>query len=542
LGCTYCYENPDRERSEEWAKAQYDIDKIMQRLKFFKKKNPNTPPGLHGGEPLLMKREDIRRVFRWVDENYEGSPHIQTNATLIDDEVIEIFKEFNVNVGVSCDGPKELNRLRKASGELEKKRTKVTDKMTEQTLDAIDRMIDEGISGGVIVVLQEKNAGTEERFEKLLDWMDYLCENNWSGHFNPAIPYEDIQNDVSLDPERLKDCYLKTWEWMKEKGYRRWNPMNNYVDNLLGNNLKNCVNNKCDVFNAGAAQIIDGDGETTGCGKTWSTVGDGVPFLQGPSTDNEYGETEERYKMLKQLPGGPDRAEDEPDMGGCKGCEYWNVCQGGCPSSGVEDDYRTRTIWCKAKYALYEKVEHDLRALLPNIDLITDLPWDADLSEAASYGQLDLKPFSGIKPGERGASSAFGHYESEAGSVFDRVPDEVIGEDGFDARLQKMKSQYPERVIESDREKGAIHVDSANPDQLKSDGKQDVKKEEISTEQTDNSEESCACGRNKTCRCGNGEENRDGGECGCGGKGDECNCESGEDAGCGCSGGGWEQV
>jgi Arylsulfatase regulator (Fe-S oxidoreductase) len=179
LGCTYCYENPDRERSENWAKRQYDIDKIMQQLKFFKKKHPHETPGLHGGEPLLMDRDDIRRVFGWINDNYDGTPHIQTNATLVDDEIIEIFKEHNVGVGVSCDGPAELNQLRKASGEVEKKRAKVTDKMTQQTHEAIDRMIDEGISGGVIVVLSEQNAGTEEKFETLLEWMDYLCENGW---------------------------------------------------------------------------------------------------------------------------------------------------------------------------------------------------------------------------------------------------------------------------------------------------------------------------------------------------------------------------
>lgn len=519
LGCTYCYENPDRERSENWAKRQYDIEKIMQKLKFFKKKNPHSTPGLHGGEPLLMDRDDIRRVFSWVNDNYDGNPHIQTNATLVDDEIIEIFKQHDVGVGVSCDGPEELNQLRKASGEVEKKRAKVTDKMTEQTHEAIDRMIDEGLSGGVIVVLSEQNAGTEEKFETLLEWMDYLCENGWSGHFNPAIPYEDIQNDVSLDPETLKKRYLRTWEWMKEKSYRRWNPMQDYVDNLLGNGLSNCVNNKCDVFNAGAAKIIDGDGETTGCGKTWSTVGDGVPFLQGPSSDNEYNKTEERYTMLKQLPGGPGRAEDEPDMGGCKGCKFWNVCQGGCPSAGVTDDYRSRTVWCEAKYALYEKIEHDLRALLPNIDLITDLPWNAKLSEFSSQMKLDIKPFSGIKPGERGRSSAHGAHDTDAGNVVDRVPDNVFdGKSSFEARKQAMKERYSEEVIEVDDERKALHADSANPDNLGIESEEDDELQ--SDRETDDTQtqkqrepeeqETCACGENNECQCDDGEE------CGCG--------------------------
>lgn len=508
LGCTYCYENPDRERSEEWAQSQYDMEKIMEGLREFKKRYPDEAPGLHGGEPLLMARDDIRRIFEWVNNNYEESPHIQTNATLIDEEVIQIFKEHNVSVGVSCDGPKELNRLRLASGERNKeKMRKVTDKMSERTLNNIDRMLEEGISVGVIVVLHEANAGTEEKFEKLLDWLDHLNKNGASGHFNPAIPYEDIQTDVSLDPETLKKRYLRTWEWMKKEKYRTWNPMNNYVDNLLGLGLKNCVNNTCDVYNAAAAKIIDGDGETTGCGKTWSTVGDGVPFLQGPSSGNEYEETEERYQMLKQLPGGPDKKEGEPDLGGCKGCKFWNLCQGGCPSSGIQDDYRSRTIWCEAKYALYEKIEEDIQALMPNVTLITDYPWDAELAELASRRTLDIKPFGAIRPDTEGRSSTYSGARNPFGQPEDRVPNDAMPEDfhRWENRVERAKEQYGEENLTINEKEKRIHADSAvskNKKKIETgDEGEDKNKEKSEQENKEKKSRKKKCGC-KECKCG----------------------------------------
>lgn len=456
LGCTYCYENPDRERKQDWVNKQYDIEKIMEELKHWKEMYPNEMPGMHGGEPLLVQKEDLERIFSWIHENYdteEEKSHIQTNATMMDEDHIEMFEKYNVHVGISCDGPPELNRLRKAAPERDDDSTSATDIATEQTHNAIEKVVESDATVGVITVLNTQNAGTDEKLEELLDWMDYLTRNGVSGHFNPAIPYEDVQNDVSLSPERLKEVYLRTWEWMKEEPYRTWGPMRDYVNNLLGNSLRNCVNQKCDVANAGAAKIVKGNGEKSGCGKTWSSYGDGSPFLQGESSDNEYNDDEERYDMLKQKPG-PHTGGDAPDLGGCRGCKYWNVCQGGCPPAGMDYDYRNRTLWCEAKYALYEQVEHDLRALMPNITLITDFRWNDNLADHSSNWTLDIKPFAAMDPGEPGKSSATGGYEHEYGEPRQRIPEKARTE-----RSWEEKKQYWRNKVGED---GEIFIDEEN--------------------------------------------------------------------------------
>jgi uncharacterized protein len=464
LGCTYCYENPDRERKQEWVDRQYDIEAIMDKLEEWKEKYPDTLPGMHGGEPLLVRKEHLERIFSWVNENYDTTnrkTHIQTNGTLMDEDHIEMFKEYNVHVGISCDGPPDLNEERKAAGERDEDTGgRATEKMSEKTHEAIEMCIENNVSTGIITVLHETNAGDEETFEELLDWMDWLCSNGVTGHFNPAIPYEDVPDgeDIALDQDTLKQHYLRAWEWMKEETYRSWGPMREYVDNLLGNQLTNCVNNKCDVFNAGAAKIVKGNGETTGCGKTWGKVGDGVPFLQGDSSGNEYDNSDERYEMLKNTPGWV--TEDAPDMGGCQGCKYWNVCQGGGPCAGEKHDYRNRTRWCKAKYALYERIENEIRAIMPNITLITDYPWNAELADKSTAWDLDIKPFAAMDPSEPGKSSAYAGYEHSYGSPEERVPDEVLPNTTFDERVEEVKNRYDDEDIVIDRESSYIHVDS----------------------------------------------------------------------------------
>lgn len=454
LGCTYCYENPDREMQDDWINKEYDMDKIMERLEAWKDRYPHETPGFHGGEPLLMKQEDMETLCEWIYENYNEGGHIQTNATMMTEDHIEMFAKYDWGVGVSIDGPGELNEHRIAyeGGD------DVTRKHTERTIKNIKRMREAGVPVNIIVVLHKANAGTDERLERLLDFLEEMQEIGVEGHYNPAIPYEDVQEDISLSPERLKEVYLRTWEWVKEGDNRQWNPMRSYIDNLLGNQLHNCVNDKCDVYNAGAAKIIMGNGETTGCGKTWSGVGDGGKFLQGPSTDEEYNDADERYEMLKVTPGPYD---DSPvDMGGCRGCDYWNVCTGGCPSSGMNFDYRNRTIWCEAKYALYEKIEEDLRTLMPNITLVTDYPWDLELNEYASRWQIDIEPFGAMRPGVQGRSSASAGYNHPRDDPYERLPDEMMNELTMEQQHKMYNEKYGEENVVFDEEKGNLHADS----------------------------------------------------------------------------------
>jgi uncharacterized protein len=462
LGCDYCYEEPDREMREEAIESEYDLDAIFERLLEWKETYPNETPGLHGGEPMLIPDEDLERIFSFIHDNWDGKrTHIQTNATLIQDHHLEMFDEYNVGIGISCDGPEELNDSRAArSGGQD-----VTRKMTERTHETIEKLVEHPtLHCGIIIVLTKTNAGTDERLEKLLDWMEWMNKNNVSGHFNPALPYSDIQEDISLDPERLSEVYLRVWEWMKEETHRNWDPMRQFQDNLMGLTLGNCVNNRCDVYNAESAKIAMGDGESTACGKTWSTVGDGVPFLEGDSSGNQFQETEERYEMLMQVPG-PYTEEVQTgeleDQGGCKGCRYWNGCQGGCPSGALDDDHRNRVVWCPAIYDLYEKIEYDMKQMFPNIRLITDMEWDAPVALATENQRVDIKPFAAMRQDVTDGRSGVERPQHTLGTVHEEFRESSDLEyENFEEEIEAFKQEFDEEIITVDRENESIHADS----------------------------------------------------------------------------------
>lgn len=67
----------------------------------------------HGGEPLMLKKRRFDLMCDTLRATIERAVPvdfaIQTNATLIDEEWIDIFEKHRIHVGVSIDGPPEYN-------------------------------------------------------------------------------------------------------------------------------------------------------------------------------------------------------------------------------------------------------------------------------------------------------------------------------------------------------------------------------------------------------------------------------------------------
>jgi uncharacterized protein len=107
IDCKYCY-LPYRSSTKRMSKEV--LESIYREV--FKTKRFNDPITFvwHAGEPLSVPPAFYRDAFDLALEinkpfNRTFSQNIQTNATLINDEWIELFRQYNVGVGVSLDGP-----------------------------------------------------------------------------------------------------------------------------------------------------------------------------------------------------------------------------------------------------------------------------------------------------------------------------------------------------------------------------------------------------------------------------------------------------
>lgn len=126
IQCQYCYQNPQRDAGD--LRRSYDLELMKSAIKA-----EGGPFALFGGEPLLVPEQDLENLWAWGMKQF-GYNTVQTNGTLINDEHIRMFKAYKVSVGISMDGPGELNDLR-WQGTLEKTR-----EATAKTEMAVERL------------------------------------------------------------------------------------------------------------------------------------------------------------------------------------------------------------------------------------------------------------------------------------------------------------------------------------------------------------------------------------------------------------------
>lgn len=287
LNCSYCYW-PKREPA-----GTPDIDKMISVAK------PLGPKfSLFGGEPLLTPKPMLEKLFQ------AGCTGMQTNGVLIDDEHIALFKKYNVGIGVSVDGPADLNTPR-------------CDVNTTVTVfDNIGKMRKAGIAVSIISVLHRKNVGylALPEFLRFGSSMACLGIPNINCHF--------LQGDHpdALSSVEESAAFIQIAEWLRDRPQLRWQPFLDIVGLLQGKAANTlCVWRGCDPYSTTAVHSIEADGSVTNCGR-----------LGGTLKASDIGA--QRQEILAQAD--------------CKGCRFFPLCKGGCPGEAVNGDWRNKSSHC----------------------------------------------------------------------------------------------------------------------------------------------------------------------------------------------------
>lgn len=373
--CGSCYENRIRSKS---ALRPYDIKSILASLKREIDKIPKEhrdicqAPVIHGGEPLLLKFEDLERILNLVHEEF-GHSGVQTNGLLIKDEHLDLFKKYKTHVGFSLDGDLPQTNFGRWNADPTLPLNAV-ENGTRLVLQNMKLCTMVGINISVITILRRYNAAPHllpslKRFLfRLKD--EFHCTdvrtNEGIVYDYERFPFEE------LSPGELGYAFVYLADLCLEDSTLIWSPFRDVVDLLLGYKEQTCGFGECDPWKTSSEITICEDGHIGCCLKTGGSV-DGLNMLAADLHSYE------RYSALLQVP---------EEFGGCKGCKFWTICKGGCPGTGIGNDWRNRTRFCESWKVLFEHIATKIKGLMPNITVTSDIP-NSDIDSSVTLSSLN---------------------------------------------------------------------------------------------------------------------------------------------------------
>ena len=330
IACQYCYQHPQRDAGN-FGKS-YDL--ATMKAAILKEGVSFT---LFGGEALLVPEADLEDLWGWGLERF-GVNYLQTNGTLITENHLRMFRRFKVRVGISLDGPGELNDVR-WNGTLAGTR-----EATAKTEGAIRRLCEEGMAPSLIVTLHRGNA-TADKLPRMHEWFRELARIGIKAARLHALEVESgaIREKYALTAEENIRALLSFAALERELPGMQIDVFRE-MEKLLQvrDEGASCVWKACDPWTTEAVRGVEGQGQRSNCGRTNK---DGIDFVKAESVGYE------RYLALYHTPW---------EVGGCSGCRFFLACKGQCPGTAVDGDWRNRSELCELWMALFEEMERRL--------------------------------------------------------------------------------------------------------------------------------------------------------------------------------------
>jgi uncharacterized protein len=312
--------------------SSYDLELIKEKLLTVDK-----PFHLFGGEPLLMKISDLEELLAWEFER-NGENLIQTNGSILTPKHIELFKKYNVKVGVSIDGPNELNDIR-WNGSLESTRS-----ASQKTIETIDILLENGLLIGIQIQVTKCNSNSE-RLPIMLEWLRNLDEKGLSSARLHILEIDNpiIREKYAFTSEENIEVFSKYHEFEKTLKTLKFDLFKDMRNMLMANDDNStCTWRACDPYTTEAVEGMDGQGKLSNCGLTDK---EGINF-QKP---NKVGY--ERYIALYNTP---------QEYDGCKDCRFFLSCKGQCPGTAINGDSRNKSENCAVWFHFFEKIESEI--------------------------------------------------------------------------------------------------------------------------------------------------------------------------------------
>lgn len=357
IDCTYCYVFNKGDDSYLRHPPYISKSTIEHTAKYLAKgakdySAKTVVVDFHGGEPCLMKKHRFAEMCEILKTHIEPvcelSFNLQTNAMLIDSEWIEIFSKYNIGVGISLDGPEEVNDKERIDH-----RGRGTYHRTVAGMTKLKEAWDEGLIKkiGLLAVLNPTfDAKVIYRHfvhDLKLDWMNFL------------LP---IDSHDAFDKTQNKNIAKSLCDIFDEWVYGNDPQVNVRIINqslgLLRGGAATSLDVKTQMEGSYAIITIASNGDIEG-DDTLRPLSLGIQEQYNVATSNFID-----FMNSKEIKGLQRAEHTLPDD--CKECCWQNICRGGAAHGrlinrySLKNGFNNSSIICDALKEFYSHVSAHL--------------------------------------------------------------------------------------------------------------------------------------------------------------------------------------
>ena len=307
LRCKYCFveNNEFNNHSEINMSKEIGIEAANKFIEYIKENHIFEPQVIfYGGEPFVnySVMKDVVKCFK--DSNLKINLSLVTNGTLLDDEKISFLKENDFHIGISIDGPKEINDANRIYREPNLS-------VYDTVIETVKKVSDAGVPYCFSITISKALIENKKQY---FDWIKSLK--------TPEIFYNLYHYGYGEDSSDCEKFYEDMCQFLI-KSYELLNPLN-IKDGRLARKIESFTDNIfkfADCATIGANQItVKPNGDITVCHgycKTDKNILGNIKdysiqeLIDNPKTDI--------WANLAPI------CRDE-----CLNCEALYICGGGC--------------------------------------------------------------------------------------------------------------------------------------------------------------------------------------------------------------------
>lgn len=333
MRCKYCFHE-----KYGYSNRLLELEKLKRYIYLLSKKYHSINIVWHGGEPLMVPLTYYEEIYDFCKkQDAEFIYSLQTNGTLLNQEIIDFFKINNTSIGLSFDGLSNS----------------VTRANTSKILDNIRLLHDNDFYPGAIMVVNQYNV------DHLIEEYQYFKSLNLGLKINPMFNDGAAKDNCFFDLN--PDDYIRNFVnffkyWSKDKECNiNVSTCEELVNLVINEHSGVCTFNSC----LGKWLCFDSNGCVYPCDRlcideyNFGDINDIVSI-------NDVFQHENFLKLLKNSISRRSHC--------IKSCEYYKNCYSGCNANAMLSDVTDNNVSCYIQKGILNSLKQYILESKKNLD------------------------------------------------------------------------------------------------------------------------------------------------------------------------------